>query len=684
MAETQNAEQDGAGGLLRGGPRLSEILHMDYETRSAVDLKKTGIEIYARDKSTDIILLSYAFDEEPVSIWLPHMEPVPERIVRHINQGGLVAAWNAAFEIILTKRVAAQKYGFPEIHPEQTICEMAKAYAMQLPGQLGKAAPALGIEEGKDMDGKRTMLKMAKPRRVEPDGTIVWWDTPELWKDLITYGKQDVVVEREIGKRTLPLSEKEHAVWVLDQKINERGVYADVQAAKTARNVIAIEQERLNREMQRVTLGAVATCNSVSALTSWIESFGIEVPGVTKADVTDLLDKSDLPKPVRDALILRREAAKSSTAKVEAILTRVCEDGRIRNMFQYHGAAATGRWAGRGVQVQNLPRQTLDQSEINAIFQILDNLLDEPAEMIRDKLALMGEPMTLVSQCLRGMLRAPPGHELIACDFSAIEARGLAWLAGEERVLQVFRGHGKIYEHAASGIYGVPIENVTKDQRMIGKVASLALGYQGGVGAFQSMARAYGLQVEDERADQIKVAWRNAHPNITKYWKDLEDAAVNAVLYQGTPQKAGAKGREVTYLVKGSFLFCRLPSGRVICYPYPKIEQTTTPWGTEALKLTYMAEESFTGKWAKCSAYGGLLAENVCQAVCRDLLAEAMIRCEDQGYPIVMHIHDELVAEVAKGEGSVEEMASIMSEVPYWAADFPISAEGWRDERFRK
>jgi DNA polymerase bacteriophage-type len=310
---------------------------------------------------------------------------------------------------------------------------------------------------------------------------------------------------------------------------------------------------------------------------------------------------------------------------------------------------------------------------------------------------MYGPCMDALADSLRGMLMAAPGHDLLAVDYAAIEARVLAWLAGQEEVLDIFRTHGKIYEHAAAGIYHVSLDEVTKAQRQIGKVAVLALGYGGGVGAFQSMARNYNVKVPDAEADQIKVAWRQAHPKIVQYWYDLENAAITAVL-DGGKHTAGVKGREVIFLKNGSFLWCRLPSGRALCYPYPEIRTVQTPWGDLKEALTYMTELDSSqrksskvlddpaahGAWQRISTYGGSLAENVTQAASRDLLADALLRFSQRDATITLHVHDEIVCEIPKGSMSVKEAEQLMCVLPAWAEGLPVGAEGWVGPRYRK
>lgn len=653
------------------------ILHIDFETYSAEDLRVRGLDNYARHHSTGVHCLGYCFDDEPVELLDFHNDRFADDhpVLLHVAAGGEVVAHNAAFEIAIWNAVCVRKYGWPELKAGQCRCTMAQAYAMALPGSLEQAALALGIDNKKDKAGGRVMLQLARPR---PDGSLWRYaDNPGKFEILFAYCRQDVEVERELDARMMHLSAPEQQLWVLDQKINQRGVHVDADSIRDAIRLVENEKARLDAAMLRITGGVVGKCTEVQLLIKWIRSRGVEIEGVAKADVLDAL-AGELPRDVRNALAVRKEAAKSSTAKLMAMRDRASADNRVRGTLQFHGAA-TGRWSGRGIQVQNFPRPrpTTTKAHIADMFARLGD---------RDYIDIQyGPVLDGVADCLRGMVTAAPGHELVAMDFSAIEARVLAWLAGEEKVLDVFRGHGKIYEHAAAGIYDKPIETITKDERQIGKVAVLALGYGGGVGAFQAMARGYNVKVEDERANDIKIAWRQSHPKIVSFWYELERAAMDAVEL-GVPTKAGHPERPITFRKAGSFLWCRLPSRRVLCYPYPRIAARATPWGEQKQALHFWAVNAVTNKWQETSTYGGSLAENVTQAVSACLLREAITACEAEDLPVVFHAHDEIVVEIpaeraARAEIEVEE---IMSRVPAWAKGLPLAAEGWRGFRYRK
>ena len=664
------------------------VLFCDFETFSACDLKTAGLDNYARDPTTGVHCMAFAFDDEPVGVLGQFsVRGQFSRIHAHVEAGGLVYAHNAPFEWAIWNHVMVPRYGWPELKIEQCRCTMAMAYAMGLPGALEDAAPALGIDARKDMKGKAIMLRWCKPKA---DGTFyVPGDDLEKFQRLCDYCKQDVEVERALHKRLMELSPSEQKLWELDHRINQRGVLIDLTSVDKALALVKLEQDRLNSEMLKATDGFVGKCTEASRLVQWLRREGVEIERVAKADVLDALSEDGLPAHVRRALELRKEAAKSSTAKLVAMKQRAAKDGRVRGIHQFHGAA-TGRWAGRGVQFQNVPRWRpgIGQKEVDDMFNHLHdkNYID----------MFYGPTMDALVDCLRGMVVAPPGKDLVAVDFSAVEARVLAWLAGQDDVLDAFRNREDIYKLAASRIYRVPKEQVDKQQRQIGKVATLALGYQGSVGAFQSMARNYNVKRPDSEVEEIRDAWRAAHPRIVGYWYDLERAAISAMKGKG-PFAVGPAGRQVVYKKAGSFLWCRLPSGRVLCYPYPELRTVTTSWGEDKEALTYMTvvsnpkakiieDPNSKGTWKRTATYGGSLAENVTQAVARDLLAEALCRFNDAGLATVMHVHDEIVAEIATSEDTdaLSKIEALMAVVPNWANGLPLAAEGWRGPRYRK
>jgi len=666
------------------------ILHIDFETRSACDLKKAGAHVYASHPTTDALCMAYALDNGPVKIWILG-EPLPDLIWKCMaNQSVTFTAQNAQFEFLIWNYVCTQKYKWPNLPIRRMDCTMIRAYNMGLPGSLEMAAKAVGMKFSKDAKGHRIMLQLCKPRKMSDDGKqIQWWEQSdsteklnikEKYEALYRYCKQDIVVERELDKRLLPLSHYEKNLWILDQKINHRGVYLNEKAARKAIIIVKAEQTKFNNSISELTEGEVGTCNSHVALRKWINKKGIKCLGVGKAEVLDLME-GDLPEIVRNALLLRQGASRSSTAKLKAMITSKSNDNRVRGCLQYYGAASTGRWAGRRIQLQNMKRPDITQEEIELIMKKLSRA---PADEAREWLNIFhSSAIQPIADCVRAMLQAAPGKKLIAGDWSAIEGRILAWLAGEERTLSIYRGHGRIYEHRATQIFqGTMITNVTKDQRLIGKVAELALGYQGGKRAFQSMAKVYFIKVPDERAEAIKLLWRQANPHIVSYWYNLERAAIAAAQNPGKRFACGPKGRHVIFLKNGSFLFCRLPSGRAMCYPYPKMRLVKTPWGEMKNALTYKG--TLYGKFITRVAYGGLLAENITQATARDLLADGLFRVEAAGYPIVMHVHDEIVTELKTNLGSVDELVDLMCTLPDWAKDLPIKAEAWVGERYRK
>lgn len=691
---------------------MTHILHIDVETRSAVDLKKTGVSVYAADPTTDIWCAAYSFDDGEVFLW-KNGEPIPPEIENHIVLGGTLTAHNAAFEQAIFKHILHPRYGWPLPDIEQWRCTMVMGYAMALPGALEHIGPALGTGFDKDMAGNRLMKAMAKPRKAKKgeDPTKIYWrDKPEDLEKLYAYCRSDVEAERAADKRLIRLRPAELDFWHLDQKINQRGAFVDVDLAKRNLAIVDAHTATLDREMAHLTNYAVNACSNVNQLKLFLKARGVVLGEIfnkttlvysetlNKESITDILANQEIDDVSRRALELRQEGGKASVDKIDALLRGLGPDGRARDLIQFH-AANTGRAGGRRFQPQNILRPDEDFDIEGAIDIILKHPTAK-AMAILD--AMYGAPITCVSYTLRGMVKAPPRKKIVAADYNNIEGVVLAWLAGERPKIEAFRkffaGKGPdLYLVAAAGIYGLPLASMSKkthpNERQIGKVSELACGYGGGVGAFQTMAHTYGVVVPDAQAESIKSAWRDSNPAIVQFWYDLEEAALRAVMSPGRLFECGP----VAFKMSGSFLWCRLPSGRTLCYPYAKVLPVKTPWGQMKDALTFKTvpnvsnrkkivhnDTTNTSKWARISTYGGALSENVTQAVARDVLYEAQPRLEANNYPLILHVHDENVSETDEGFGSAREYEEIMCELPAWAKGLPVAASGFEDVRYRK
>ena len=694
---------------------MKTIIHLDYESRSTVDLRKTGVYPYAADPTTDLWCAAYAVNDGPVSLWVPG-EPCPAPIAVGAGKPDVeFHAHNAAFERIMTDHIATARYGWPVIPLTQWRCTMAMAYAMALPGKLDSACKAVGLGDIKDMKGHNLMIRMSKPRRVESDGTVVWWEDDERKQKLFDYCRKDVIAERALEKRILPLRPAEQTMWFLDQIINDRGVNVDTALCDAAKKIVSAEETRLNTEMKAVTGGIVGRCSNVNELKTFLRSRLPDVDSLSKDIVEELL-ALDLDDDIRRALELRQEAGKASVRKINSLVNGCGEDGRHRGMFQYHGAS-TGRWAGRRFQPQNIKRPLNKDADT-----IVKALMTGDAEYVR---TLYDHPLTAIGDAVRSMATAGRGNDLIAADFAGIESRVLSWLAGNDEKLRRFaaadRGEGPDnYQLAYAAVFGGRPEDVWGTERQVGKVKELAFGFGGGPGAFVVMQSGYGVDISERydflrsfpefsRAEEaweqrgkgsgmgetmwvagetVKIRWRDNHPKEVQFWWDLERAALDAVR---EPGKGFGVGR-IEFKKAGSFLWCRLPNGRAICYPYPSIEWGEMPWDDDNGKpakrqqLRYHGIDSRKqgGKWEKIATYGGKLCENVVQATARDFMADAMVRVEKAGYPVVLHVHDEIVSEVPKGFGSLSEFEQTMMASPPWGEGCPIAVEGWRGHRYRK
>ncbi|CCJ32990.1 DNA polymerase [Caloramator australicus] len=637
-----------------------KYLSIDIETFGRCDLTKCGVYRYIEDEEFEVLLFAYAFDDEEVKVVdLKRGEKITEEVLNALTDENIIkTAFNANFE-----RTCLEKYLSLKLSPNQWRCTMVHSLYLGLPTTLEDAAEVLNLENKKMKEGKSLIKYFSVPCKPSKSNGLRTRNLPEhsleKWETFKEYCKKDVEVEREIRKRLekYPLPDKEHTLWVLDQKINDYGVKVDTKLILNAIKCSEITKEELQKKAKDIT--KLDNPNSLIQLKNWLINKGIEADELSKENVEELIEKVK-DEDAKEVLKLRLELSKTSVKKYEAMIRAVCRDDRIRGLLQFYGANRTGRWAGRLSQIHNFPRNNLknikEARELlkSGNYDILKILFDESIPDI-------------LSQLLRTAIVPSESHRFIVSDFSAIEARVIAYLADEKWVLDTFKGNGKIYEMTASRMFNVPIEKIVKgnpeyDLRQKGKVATLACGYQGGVGALKAMG-ALKMGLKEEELPSIVKAWRDANPNIVKFWKDVEDAAAEVLETKGSITLN--KGLKI--FADSSFLFIKLPSGRHLSYPKARIEGD--------FKITYEGIEQGTKKWSRIKTYGGRLVENIVQAVARDCLAEAMMRLDRAGYKIAFHVHDEVVLDVPLGFGSVEEVKEIMTRAIEWAEGLPLNAE---------
>ena len=651
-------------------------LHIDFETFSEVDIRKAGHWKYAKDRSTRVLCMSWAFDEDPVRIWIPGGF-FPGGIHNHVARGGEVAGHNVGFEYAIWNHVLADQFGLPLLKPEQLIDTAAKAARMSLPRSLADCAKALGLSE-KDETGRAVMLQLSQPRRPSKNNPDTRWTpeaVPHKFQQLYDYCIRDTVVEREIDHALPDLPPAEQKLWVLDLKINERGLNIDLDLVDTI-----LEMNDQHREALEAECVSLIGCRSSERDTvlDRAKMHGYPLPGYTKQEVAAAVADPRCPDKIRRVLEIRQETGKTSIAKFAAFKNATCADGRLRGMFLYYGAG-TGRWAGKIVQLHNLARGIASDTGV------LVDLIRHRDTSILDM--VYGSTSDAFSSAIRPVIIPSPGNELVVTDYTGIEARQVQWLARDEDALAIFRTGVDGYKAMAAEIYGVPYDQVTKPMRFIGKKAILGLGYNMGVETFIESCAADGVFISQELAERAVKAYRALHTDLVDLWRDIEYAA-----------KASVRGRrevEVNDLIHfemwKDWLFMHLPSGRPITYFKPTLEVKKTPWGQEREQIHYWTTDSVTRKFRKNSTYGGKLVENATQAVSRDILAMAMYRLDRMGHNVVGHVHDEIIADVPIGSLPVCEMERIMCHVPRWGRrsdrpelDMVVQAEGSILQRYQK
>ena len=645
---------------------MGRILEADIESFSDVDLIKCGVYAYADSPAFEILLFAYSFDGgETQIIDLAQGEKLPAEVEEAIFDVSVTkTAYNANFE-----RTCLSKYFGRYIPPESWHCSAVQAAMLALPRSLEDVGRVLGLDEQKMKEGKeliRYFCVPCKPTKANGGRTRnLPCHALEKWELFKTYCKRDVDVEKSIRRKlhNFPIPESEMELYRLDQRINDRGVLVDMGLVEQA-----IACERLHKEVvtkRAYELTGLENPNSVAQLKGWLGDMGMEAESLSKKAVAEMIAETD--GEVEELLRLRLLMAKTSVKKYEAMERSVCSDGRIHGMLMFYGANRSGRWSGKNVQIQNLPKNDIPDLELAR--DLVKQGRFEDIELLYDSTP------NVLSELIRTAFIPKLGCRFVVADFSAIEARVMGWLSGEEWVLDVFRGDGKLYEMTASRMFGIPMAEIGKGspERAKGKVASLSCQYGGSTNGLISMG-ALDMGLTEEELPPLVAAWRKANPHMVQFWWDVDAAAIKAVT-----EKQKTKVGKIIFEYMSGILFITLPSGRKLSYVKPRM--AVNRFGRDGLTYEGIAENK---KWSRIETYGPKLVENIVQGTARDLLAEAMLRVEKKGYPIVMHCHDEIIAEVPEGSGSVDEMCEIMAIQPKWAEGLPLRADGYQCSFYQK
>ena len=645
---------------------MSTIMGIDIETYSSAPLPKCGVYRYTDAPDFEVLLFSYAYDDGPVvTVDLACGEVLPADVIAALNDPTVIkAAYNAQFE-----RVCLSRHLGRWLDPHQWRCTAVMASYLTLPSRLADVAVALKLSQQKMEEGKdliRYFSVPCKPTKANGGRTRnMPADAPEKWALYKQYNAQDVETERAVRKalEAWPLPEHEWKLYALDQQINDRGVRVDKKLVKNAIAVDEVFTEAAYQQAKKLT--GLENPGSVNQLKAWLADQDMPMESLAKKIVQEKASQSD--GIVAELLNLRLELSKTSVKKYEAMARTVCRDGRIHGLLQFGGASRTFRWAGRLVQIQNLPQNHLPD------LDLAREIVKAGDEEMLD--SLFGSVPGTLSELIRTAFIPKEGCRFIVADFSAIEARVLAWLAGEAWVLDEFRGKGKIYEATASRMFHIPQETIVKghpnyEYRQKGKQATLSCGYGGGVGALKAM----GAKMPEEEMQPLVDAWRAANPNIVAFWNAMDRAARKVIR-----SKTSARVGKVTLYWQDDKMLMRLPSGRNLCYQSPHF--TMNRFGSDA--IGYYAPNA-AGQMVEQETFGGKLAENATQAIARDILAHAVLNLDAAGYPIVFHVHDEAVMEMPIGEGSMEDACAVMGQPPDWASDLPLRADGYECAYYRK
>lgn len=659
--------------------KLIEV-SVDFETYSECDIK-AGVWKYSEHPSTEILCLKYSVDgQQPREYKHEDSKEVLNDLFTLIQSGCKLRAWNANFERAVWENVAVKKLGWVNVAVEQWIDDMVMAAYYAYPLSLKRCGDALKLEQEhlKDTKGVFLLNKFSKPRKPtknNPSERTLPTDDPEAYQDLLNYCHQDVKSQQAIvaGLPKQHLPEHEQEAWTLDSKINSNGILIDLDMAQGAIKLLAQHEENLLQELRTLTDDEVQTAKQRDKFLNWLRNNSCDIEDLQKATISNYLSdeslKSSLSEKALKGLQIRQELGLASVAKYKAMIASACEDGRVRGTLQFLGATRTGRFAGRLIQIQNFPRgKHLEDEEIEKIQQAdYDYFKDKGASVTK-----------VISNGLRQAIIAPNGKQLGIADYSSIENRVLAWYANDNKSLEDFRTGADQYKVMAASLFNVKYEDVTPDQRFTGKVIILGCGYSMSGKAFHSHANGvFGMDLSLEHAEMYVAKYRQTYNKNVKLWRDLDTAAKQALRDVGKAFAVGEKpnGR-VIYKVIGNNLYCRLPSGRNLCYPEAKLVNENGRG-----QITFKAE--IRKKWVTSRTYGGKLCENICQATSRDLLIEALKNLDNNGYKTVAHVHDEVLC-VLEPNQSLEEQIEIMVQPPTWAETLPLKAEGFVSSRYKK
>ena len=637
-----------------------KTLSIDIETYSDMDIKKAGVYAYAESAAFTILLFAYKYDDEEIKIIdLTEIKTLPQFIINDlINPDVIKTAYNANFE-----RVCLSRFLNINLPIEEWRCTAVQASMLGLPNHLKDVAKVLNLDAQKDAKGTRLINYFSIPHkgiRRTPK------DDPIKWEEFKRYCIQDVNVESEIRKRLIkyPIPDKEQELYVIDQIINDRGIRVDERLIDSAIRFDAIYTDMCKRSFDILTEGV--NPKSSKQVKEYLNSIGIEALSVDKETIQSILDNTKDEK-LKRILDLKLKLGKTSIKKYERMKSCICNDGCIRGLLQFYGASRTGRWAGRLVQVHNLPQNHL--SNLDMVRELIIKGDYELFDMMYDNIP------NILSQLIRTAFIPNKDKKFIVCDFSAIEARVIAYLADEKWRLDVFNTHGKIYEASASQMFKVPIESITKSSllRQKGKIAELALGYGGSVGALKQMG-GIEMGLKENELQELVNSWRKANPNITRFWRTVERCAIKAI--KGV---SSSIDKCIIFNKKDGILFITLPSGRKLSYVQPKI--VLNRFGSES--IVYKGVNGTTKAWEDIETYGGKLVENIVQAVARDCLAESIKNLHNRGFRLIFHVHDEVILETNK-DVLVEDIENIMAEPIKWAEGLNLSASGFETMFYKK